>query len=544
MAAAECVLDVAPDSHCEEPSTTTAGRQPLPSSSQQQQASSKDSTEAAVRIPLARHPQCIADSHTQVGPGDSPLIDPVAAAAAKRNSSPAFLAELRSRLTTYRVLCTLAVAGNLGVALPAMAGTFPLARRNVARIAVANILLALLTRNELAMRAAYWAEVALFRWRWVPAAVKHCVVSVQHNVGGVHSGTAMSSVLWLAYLAATVAVQSLHHHGRGSPWWLLLLTCLILALLLVACASAYPALRASRHELFENLHRYCGWASLAALWCLVLLTESYHHADDADDNRDRRPPPPRDSATFRLHLDGLLANFDIWCTAVATVLVVLPWAGVRKLPVRTQVPGSGTMLIHFPGGVGVGLLGRISRAPMLEWHAFAIVSAAPRSSHGHGHLMMVSAVGDFTKQLMADPPNELYVRTVRFASLLYLAQLYARVVMVATGTGVSPMLSNVLQHNNNASGSVLHLVWVGRNIRRTFGDEVWEMVHRALPPDRLTVVDTAEQGRPDMVALTCRAVEAIDAQVVFVGSNRAGTKLLLDGCRAHGIICFGPLWDS
>lgn len=429
---------------------------------------------------------------------------------------PTYWAELRSRLTTYRFMFTFVLAANLAFAVPAMTGLFIFARRNVARIAAANIVLALLTRNELFMRAMYWLEVMLFKWRWIPTIVKHCVVSFQHNIGGIHSGSSASSVVWLAFLTFLTAKGT---PLAGRPWWLLLLTCCILALLVAACISAYPALRAAMHELFENLHRYCGWTCLAGLWCLVLLSDSYRKHTDS----------------FDFQTTSVLRRFELWCTVVATILIVLPWIGVRKVRVHTEVPGEGTMLIHFPGWVGRGLLGRISRKPMLEWHAFAIVS----KEHADSHLMMVSAVGDFTRGLVADPPAELYVRTVRFAGLLYLAQLYSRVVMVATGTGVSPMLSNILQPTN-----VVHLVWVGRHIRQTFGEKVWDMVHQALPADRLTIIDTAVDGRPDMVGVTCQAVQAVNAQAVFLGSNPAGTKVVLDGCRANGIVCFGPLWDS
>lgn len=62
-----------------------------------------------------------------------------------------------------------------------------------------------------------------------------------------------------------------------------------------------------------------------------------------------------------------------------------------------------------------GLLGRISRSSILEYHAFGIIS---EGTHSPYHYMVCGVQGDFTRGLVEDPPKyiwtrELKVRTIR-----------------------------------------------------------------------------------------------------------------------------------
>lgn len=85
------------------------------------------------------------------------------------------------------------------------------------------------------------------------------------------------------------------------------------------------------------------------------------------------------------------------------------------------------------------------------------------------------------------------------------------------------------------------LIWVGRSFRESFGDKLCEI---ALQWPDLVLVETANGGRPDMIALAVDNYRSVGADAVFVGSNPEGTKQIVSGCRALGIPAFGPSWDS
>lgn len=407
------------------------------------------------------------------------------------------------------------LALNVGLAVPAMTGLFDFGRLYAPQFAIVNTLAVLLVRSELFLRVVYWAEVQIFKWACVPTCLKHVVVHCQVNIGGIHSSCGISALLWLVYVAVLMCTNFSHKQ----PWTVIFLALSLLGTVLLSCASAVPVLRDAAHELFENVHRYAGWSSLGLLWAFVLLSDSYEPA----------------SGRYIL-TGGLVCKMELWCCILATFVVFLPWLTVRKVPVIVNVPSQQAAMITLPGWVAPGILNRISRQPMYEWHAFATICMHPNADK---HVMMISPLGDFTRSLITHPPSCLYVRTIRFAGLAYLVSLYQRVVVIATGTGASPYLSNILQPTND-----IHLIWIGRNMEKAFAGEVWDGVHNRLEPHRLTIVDTAVQGRPDMTTMACEAYDRMNAQVVFVGSNRAGTKAVMRGCRSRGIACFGPVWDS
>lgn len=58
-----------------------------------------------------------------------------------------------------------------------------------------------------------------------------------------------------------------------------------------------------------------------------------------------------------------------------------------------------------------GLLGRISRTSIREYHAFGIVSVGRKSGE---HYMICGVQGDFTKSLVDNPPKTVWTRELKF----------------------------------------------------------------------------------------------------------------------------------
>jgi hypothetical protein len=66
--------------------------------------------------------------------------------------------------------------------------------------------------------------------------------------------------------------------------------------------------------------------------------------------------------TFRLH--STHTGFSI----------VLPWLCTRRVKVDIELPSPKVAVIRFERGMQQGLLARISRSAVMEYHAFGIIS--------------------------------------------------------------------------------------------------------------------------------------------------------------------------
>nr|CAB3477604.1 unnamed protein product [Digitaria exilis] len=391
--------------------------------------------------------------------------------------------------TVYKRLFVLCVASNvLGLALAAT-GHFHYAGGHASVFAMGNILALTLCRSEAVLRVVFWLAVALLGRPWVPVAVKTGATSILQSLGGVHSGCGVSSLACLAY-ALVQAIQQQHSDANATPREVVGVASAILALLALSCLAAFP-LRAR-----------------AALGLRAAL-------------RSRLRPS-----------DG---RHEMWLTSAITFFIFLPWLTVRRVPVTVTARSNHASVITFQGGVKAGLLGRISRSPLSEWHAFGIIS-----DNGDTHAMLAGAVGDFTQALISDPPTRLWVRGVHFAGLPYLLNMYRRATMVATGSGICVFMSFLMR----PGPAELSLVWVAKGIEANYGEEMKAACcNSERLRGRVIVHDTAVMGRPNVAALAVDAARRCGSEVVVVTSNPEGSRDVVRGCNKAGIPAFGPIWD-
>ena len=379
------------------------------------------------------------------------------------------------------------------------------------------VLITILVRQPTILRLVYFILLQTFRPRWVPLSVKHAVVSFICHIGGVHSGFAASTILWLTY-----AIAMLCSHQNPIPIWAVVSTAAVLLIaLLLVFITALPCVRERYHNLFESVHRFVGWCCLALVWAVVIVFDGF------DQNH----------ATLSFHVLNFLKAFEFWVACIITFFIALPWGVyMHKVPVTTVVHSATIVTLKFQGGLRLGLLGGIARHPFKDWHAFGSVSEGPHSSW---HMLVVIGLGDFTKQLISDPPTHLYTRRLKAVGGPYMIPLYHRVLIVATGTGVGVFLSALLQHPKMA----IYFVWIGRDLRQTFGDEIYDIVQKC-PASRLTIFDVEEVPKPDMPQMTVDKSHEVNAEVVFMSSNPTTMQATLSRCHAESIACFGPIWDS
>ncbi|KAF8409013.1 hypothetical protein HHK36_005084 [Tetracentron sinense] len=415
--------------------------------------------------------------------------------------------------TVYKRLFVVCLTLNVIAMVLAATGNFPYAKRKAALFSIGNILALTLCRSEALLRIVFWIAVKALGRPWVPLAIKTATTSFLQCLGGIHSGCGVSSIIWLVY-ALTLTVKD----SENSSPEIIGVASTILSLLFLSSLAAFPLVRHLHHNVFERTHRFAGWTALILVWVFVILTICYE-------------PIPK---TYDLSISRLVKEEEFCFTLAITFFIILPWLTVRRVPVKVSAPSGHASIIKFEGGVQAGILGRISPSPFSEWHAFGIISDGQKE-----HMMLAGAVGDFTKSLVSDPPSHLWVRGVHFAGLPYLVNMYERVVLVATGSGICVFLSFLLQP---CSADVC-LVWVAKGVEQNFGKEIKEMAS-GFPKEKVIVHDTAISGRPNVVEMSVDAAKRWNAQVVIVTSNPEGSRDVVNKCKAAGIAAFGPIWDS
>lgn len=90
-------------------------------------------------------------------------------------------------------------------------------------------------------------------------------------------------------------------------------------------------------------------------------------------------------------------------------------------------PSPKVAIIRFERGMQQGLLARVARSSILEYHAFGIISYASilldvvyshrffyrEGQHSKEHYLICGVQGDFTQSLVKDPPTHLWTRELK-----------------------------------------------------------------------------------------------------------------------------------
>jgi len=420
---------------------------------------------------------------------------------------------LDQEFTFYKGLFMVCMALNLVALSLSAVGYFPYAKTRATLFSIGNILALTLCRSEAVLRVIFWLVVKTMGRPCVYLGIKTATTSFLQSVGGIHSGCGVSSIAWIVYSL----VLTLKNKDKTSPE-IIGVAFTILSLILLSSLAAFPLVRHLHHNVFERIHRFAGWMALLLLWLFILLSISYEPS----------------SQTYDLTMSKVVKKQEFWLASAITILIIIPWLSVRKIQVSVQAPSSHASIIRFEGGVKAGLLGRVSPSPLSEWHAFGIISDGKKE-----HMILAGAVGDFTKSLISNPPKHLWIRTMHFAGLPYLVNLYQRVLLVATGSGICVFLSFLLQ----PSKANVCLIWVAKDIELNFGKEIRELVNK-YPKEKVMVHDTAIFGRPNVAEMSVNAAIRWNVEVVFVTSNPEGSRDVLRACKRANIPAFGPIWDS
>jgi len=342
-----------------------------------------------------------------------------------------------------------------------------------------------------------------------------------HHYGGVHVGCALSALMWYIAFTAFNTVRVLDFVSRGNMTTVLYVDVITaytaLLVILIICITAIPRLRARCHNAFETTHRFGGWTALAVLWI---------HAGISTLSPDASQP---------LH-----SHASLWLILLTTLLIILPWLRIRRVPITIHPISAREVQLTFPYAcMPYTSTLRTSTSPLTEWHAFATIPLTSTSAQ-----LLVSQAGDWTSSLIASPPSHLWIRHPPTLNFLALAPLFASLLLVATGAGVGPLLSLL------ASPAIKLMRAQRRNVRVMWCVAAPDAAHWAFvlaaihDVDGDAVVFDSRAGRPDMAfeARELAVKEALEA--VMVVSNPRVTRDVVGGCKGVGVAAYGAVFDS
>ncbi|KAG8893412.1 hypothetical protein FRC01_013608, partial [Tulasnella sp. 417] len=314
-----------------------------------------------------------------------------------------------------------------------------------------------------------------------------------YSLGGIHSGSAVAALMWLICFTVRVSID-LRRHKASIP--LAVITYIILLFLIIIIFLAAPAWRRVHHNEFEMVHRFLGWTVTGLVWAQVVLLI-----------RDYKDP------SVPLHV-AIRLSPPFWLVAILTASIASSWTHLRKVKVQSEVLSDHAVRIHYDYTSAIpGTFSRVSYAPLTEWHSFATISIPGQKGFDH----IISRVGDWTTKTIANPPEEIWIRGIPTAGIMNVVPLFNRVVVVATVF---------------AKNTAIKLLWISRNIRKTYGDRFVDSIMTAAPD--AIIYDTDAHGKPDMVKLVYHVYETFNAEAVCIISNQPLTQKVVYGLMARG----------
>lgn len=452
-------------------------------------------------------PQSQASSTTDPRPSDAPT-DVHPAPSKRRERGPIML---------YVLLLAGVIALNLALFIWGLfAGWWhPHARslQVIAAISQLNLLFSILPRQHWMVNLISWlATRAPVTW---PVRLRWRLAQYYH-VGGLHIGGAVSGTLW--YVLYVVLLAPAWADGEaGYDDVSVALAVLVVLSLLTICALATPGFRTRHHDVFEASHRFGTWLVLALAWVNALVLAKLQ-------------TPARGFG------EALLGSPIFWMLVVSTGLAVWPWLLLRRVPITVERPSSHAAVVRLEHGFvpKVGTTRAISRHPLFGWHPFACVPAAEGES---GYRMVVSRAGGWTSDFIDRPPSHVWVRGIPTVGVANAKRLFHRVLYVATGSGVGPVLGHLLTDTQGA-----RLVWVTKEPRSTYGDALVDEIEGAQP--EAVIWNTSERGKPDVFEVAHEAYLASGADAVICVANKIVTARVVGEFERRGVPAFGPIWDS
>lgn len=420
-------------------------------------------------------------------------------------------------LIIYRTLFSFVVLINAGVLALLLALHVDLQFLKI--VASANLTLAVLIRQDSVINVLY--SIFCSVPKAAPLWIRRRCAKIYH-LGGVHSAAGICSTIWLLGSNISSTISYLGDEDPVDSIASIVVSWMICALCCTMIGFAYPTFRKRYHNTFEQSHRFMGWTVLLLFWVKTVLNAK----DTARSGQD--------IGTILVRSPGF------WLLVVATCSIASSWLFLRKVPVETIPLSDHAAILNFKYTVPVnGSFTRISTRPLLEWHSFATIPQPKPNAlcSEKGYSLVVSNAGDWTKSCIQNAPRHVWVRGLPTCGVMRIATLFDRVVVIATGSGIGPLLG----HIQNPSCET-KLIWSTKNPEKTFGKPLLNSIHQTIPD--AIIHDTATQGRPDLTKMGYNLAVSFGAEAVIIIANEKITKKVVYGLETRGIPAYGAIWDS
>lgn len=417
--------------------------------------------------------------------------------------------------STYRRLFTLAFIANVAT-LVGLAASDRLDFVNTATAASINLVVSLLMRQEHVINTLFLLSSCLPTW--LPLWLR-CRVAKIYAYGGLHSGCGVAAAAWYVALTGFLTQTAL---DNSKLWPAAGLAYGLLVLLFIIIGFAHPSVRNKMHDNFEMTHRFAGWVIVAIYWTQIVLLVRYQ------------------SMTSPVHTSfgKLLVNTpSFWCLCIITGQIFYPWIRLRRRTVYVEKLSNHAARLHFTHTNVDRCIGiRLSTNPLFESHSFATIPAARPDK---GFSCVISHAGDWTRGIIREPGarTQIWTKGAPTYGVLRSALIFKRTVLVATGSGIGPLLS-LLNDNQNVDCRVL---WSTKDPLATYGEGI---VNAVLAADPKAVILDTKTGRPDIVQQTYELYKQSGAEAIFLISNPIVTRKVIYAMETRGVPAFAPIFDS
>lgn len=354
----------------------------------------------------------------------------------------------------------------------------------------------------------------------MPLRIRRHAASLYH-LGGIHSGAALSAILWLVALNFAVARLDATDNSKDIRAILTMSLAGLLDILVIQMVVfSLPTFRHRYHNAWEGIHRWSGWLLLLVFWLYLALYFSIP-ADVEEEDELRAHETIYTCPVFYISITMTLSN-------------ILSWLQLKRVAPRYYKLSDHAIQLFFDDWYVVPCrTPKFSTSPLKEWHAFASIPYLERN----GCSVIISRAGDWTSRMIDDPPEYLYIKANPAQGVLYMAKIFKSVLCVVTGSGIAPVLGLL-----DISGTEFRILWSTRDPESTYGREI---IHRILKADQDAIIlNTSRNGRSDLVEATERVCATSGIEAVFVISNATVTNVLVKKLRRKGILAYGPIFDS
>ncbi|TDZ17472.1 Adenylate-forming reductase [Colletotrichum orbiculare MAFF 240422] len=418
----------------------------------------------------------------------------------------------------YRRLFTIVGLFNIAAVIALFLAGFK--RDWLGTITAINLVVAVLVRQDFVINLLYTITCSVPK-SW-PLAIRKRCAKIYH-LGGVHTGAAISAGAWL--LASNISDEMCQltecpnwgYQSTASK----VISWMLTGLFTITIALAWPSFRKQHHDLFEKTHRFVGWTMLGLFWVQIVLGAN-------------------DGKTSSVSLgEACVRTPGFWLLAIATLSIATSWFFLKKVPVDAEVLSNHAVRLHFDYTVPVnGSFARLSHRPLLEWHSFATIPAPePVGGRSRGYSLVVSNAGDWTRSCIDKPPRHVWVRGVPTCGVMRIATCFNRIVVIATGSGIGPLLGHIQDPS-----CATQLIWSTPKPEQTFGRELLGAIKAKIPD--AVIHDTKVLGRPDLVKMGYNLARSFRAEAVIIIANEKITKKVVYGLETRGVSAYGAIWDS